>query len=329
MNQVQPVPAALSKKTFEPVECLLCGPSRTRLIAEIGQFGWPTFVSICTNCGLVFLNPRWTKPDYDYFYASEYDQFYRFDEQAAGAKEQRKARVVWQRLQEHAGGKFREALDIGCGLGWCLDYLRAQAPGLAIAGIEPSDYCGEHFVKQIGGELLARDVDADWQSANLGRFDLIIFRHVLEHLLDPIEVLKKVHQALAPHGIVYIAVPDMMHPDGPLADFWYRCVHTYYYSEETLSRIAAKAGLEPLVIRSENSELWGIFRKSEGAGSQPAKNVYRAQMRALRAYKRERLLRRTLLALSPQRLSSLVPRPVKDLFPQDLKKKFRHLVYRH
>lgn len=329
MHESEPVKAPLSQKTFEPVECLLCGPSRTRLIAEVGQFGWPTFVSICTNCGLVFLNPRWTKADYDRFYASEYDQFYRFDDQEAAAKEQRKARVVWQRLHEHTAGKFRSALDIGCGLGWGLDYLRGQVPGLAIAGIEPSDYCAEHFTNQLGGELIARDVDADWQEANRGRFDLIVFRHVLEHLLDPIEVLKKVNQALSPQGVVYIAVPDMMHPDGSLANFWYRCVHTYYYSEVTLSRIAAIAGLEPLVICSENSELWGIFKKAEKARGQPVKSVYRAQMRALRAYKRERLARRALLALSPRRLSAMVPKPVKELLPQDLKKKFRHLVYRH
>jgi 2-polyprenyl-3-methyl-5-hydroxy-6-metoxy-1,4-benzoquinol methylase len=332
MPDLKPVtiePTGLSEKTFEPVECLLCGPSRTRLIAEVGQFGWPTFVSICTRCGLVFLNPRWTKTGYDRFYASEYDQFYRFDEGQAAAKEQRKARAVWDRLAEHTGRKFRAALDIGCGLGWCLDYFRRQSSGLEIAGIEPSDYCAEHFTKQIGGELIARDVDSDWQAANQGRFDLIVFRHVLEHLLDPIEVLKKVNAALAPGGVVYIAVPDMMHPDGSLANFWYRCVHTYYYSEMTLSRIAARAGLEPVLVRSENSELWGIFRKAQTVQDHPVKSVYRAQMRSLRAYKRERLFRRSLLALSPRRLSALLPKAVKDLVPQDLKKKFRHLVYRH
>ena len=323
------VPATLSEKTFEPVNCLLCDTSRTRLIAEVGQFGWPTYVSICMTCGLVFLNPRWTKSDYDRFYATEYDQFYRFDAQEAAEKEQRKARTVWQRLKEYTGGQFKSAMDIGCGLGWCLDTIRGQVPGLAIAGIEPSDYCADHFTSRIGGELVARDVDSDWQAANQGRFDLIIFRHVLEHLLDPIEVLQKVNQALTPDGLVYIAVPDMMQPDGSLADFWYRCVHTYYYSEVTLSRIAARAELMPLVIRSENSELWGIFRKADEARRDSARSVYRAQMRALRAYKRARLARRALLALSPQRLTKLLPKTFKDLLPADVKKKFRHLIYRH
>jgi hypothetical protein len=89
------------------------------------------------------------------------------------------------------------------------------------------------------------------------RFDLIVFRHVLEHLLI-LTALKKVLPRTCFEGYVYIAVPDMMHPDGSLADFWYRCVHTYYYSEITLSRIAAMAGFKPVVIRSENSELWDL-----------------------------------------------------------------------
>ena len=94
---------------------------------------------------------------------------------------------------------------------------------------------------------------------------MIIFRHVLEHLLDPVAALEKVAQTLSAQGVLYIAVPDMMHPDGSLSDFWYRCVHTYYYSKPTLRRIAARAGLQPVAIQEESSELWAIFRKGQAA----------------------------------------------------------------
>ena len=321
--------ASLSEKTFERVECLLCGPTETRLLADRGMFGWPTYVSICKNCGLVFLNPRWVRPDYEYFYAVEYDQFYRFNESEAAEKEQRKARVVWERLQEFTPARFQSALDIGCGLGWCLHYMSTQLPGLAMAGIEPSDYCSDHFVKQIGGDLVSRDVDSEWHVSNQRRFDLIIFRHVLEHLLDPLAALKKVQQAVAPEGYVYIAVPDMMHPDGSLADFWYRCVHTYYYSEATLARIAIRAGLKPVVIRSENSELWGIFQKSETILEPANVSVYHEQVRAIQQYKRRRLFRRLLLIFSPEKTSQWIPKSFKNFIPKQFKQKFRQLVYRH
>ena len=319
----------IAQKTYEPVACVLCGRSETKLIARKGQFGWATYVSICESCGLVFLNPRWTKDGYNYFYASEYDQYYRFDEDKATEKEQRKAKVVWERLEQYTPRRFASALDIGCGLGWCLHTIQQASPETHIAGIEPSDTCSEHFVNQIGGELVARDVDSDWYLANQERFDLIIFRHVLEHLLDPVAVLEKVAQAMSPQGVLYIAVPDMMHPDGSLSDFWYRCVHTYYYSKPTLARIAARAGLQPVTIQEESSELWAIFRKGQAANETATVSVYKQQMSALSQYKRKRLVRSGLLFFSPDKLSQRVPKSVKNLVPKGLRARFRNLVYRH
>jgi SAM-dependent methyltransferase len=319
----------LSKKEFEPVECLLCGDSNTHLLAEKGQFGWPTYVSICENCGLVFLNPRWTQEDYLHFYASEYDQFYRFDESQAKEKELRKAKVVWKRLQAHVPVQFQSALDIGCGLGWNLYNLSQQVPGLEIAGIEPSDTCAEHFVNEIGGALIARDVDSDWHLTHQEQYDLVVFRHVLEHLLDPIATLKKVSQAMSPTGVLYIAVPDMMHPDGSLSDFWFRCVHTYYFSKTTLARVAAQAGLQALTIKEEKSELWAIFKRAPKAPQVAPVSVYRKQMAAFNAYKRKRLLRSTLLLFSPRKVSRWTPKWLKNLLPKSFKNKFRNLVYRH
>jgi SAM-dependent methyltransferase len=319
----------LSEKEFEAVECLLCGHSQTHILAEEGQFGWPTYVSICENCGLVFLNPRWTKKDYLHFYASEYDQFYRYDESQAKEKELRKAKIVWKRLQAHAPTQFSSALDIGCGLGWNLYNLSQEVPGIQMAGIEPSDRCAEHFVGEIGGELIARDVDSDWHLAHQGQYDLVVFRHVLEHLLDPIATLKKVRQAMSPQGVLYIAVPDMMHPDGSLSDFWFRCVHTYYFSKTTLARVAAQAGLQAVAIKEEKSELWAIFKQAQSAQQVEPVSVYRTQMAAFNTYKRKRLLRSVLLRFSPRKISRWTPKWIKNLVPKSLKNKFRSLVYRH
>jgi len=321
--------ASIAPKEYEEIACALCGASDTELLAEKGQFGWPTYVSVCKQCGLVYLNPRWTKDGYQAFYANEYDNFYRFDEDKASEKELRKTKIVWERLQAHTSHPIKSALDIGCGLGWSLHYLAQQISGLTIAGIEPSDTCAGHMVHQIGGELVARDVDTDWHIPNQGRFDLIIFRHVLEHLLDPLEALKKVHQALSPSGVVYIGVPDMMHPDGSLADFWLRCVHTYYYSENTLRSLALRAGLVPVTIQSENSELWGIFQKGETQAVTTSSSVYRLQVKAYHQYRRKRWLRKFILFFSPGKLSRLVPKAIKNLIPQSFKEKFRRLVYRH
>lgn len=319
----------LEDKTYEQVTCLLCGDSETKLLADTGQFGWPTYVSICTNCGLVFLNPRWKREDYLHFYAHEYDDYFRFDEEQAREKEVRKAKTVWERLNRFTKAEFRQMLDIGSGLGYLLGYFREQREGLEIHGIEPSTQGSERLTNEIGGNLLARDVDTDWHISHPEAFDLIVFRHVLEHMLDPVAALKKAVHALAPGGVVYVAVPDMLHPDGSLSDFWYRCVHTYYFSKPTLTRVAALAGLEPVAIREQEYELWGIFRKADGAAQPGVDSVYAAQMSVLRQYRARRLVRRTLRMLKPRKLSQFIPKSIKNLVPHELKEKFRELVYRN
>jgi len=49
------------------INCILCGNNRPENISKVGQYLFPTFVSICQNCGLVFLSPRWNKNKYKYF----------------------------------------------------------------------------------------------------------------------------------------------------------------------------------------------------------------------------------------------------------------------
>jgi hypothetical protein len=56
----------LNKKhnEFEDVSCILCGKKNTRIVGRKGQFGFPVYVSICKNDGLVYLSPRWKKERY-------------------------------------------------------------------------------------------------------------------------------------------------------------------------------------------------------------------------------------------------------------------------
>lgn len=319
----------LAPKVFESISCAVCGGTHSEPISSTGQFGWETHVSICPTCGFVYLNPRWRKADYDYFYTVEYDQFYREDSQMEMEKEKRKAQTVWKRLEAHTPHQFEAALDIGCGFGWVLDTIARHQNGMLKAGIEPSDTCVAYFTDNIGGELVARDVDSDWHLDQQGRFDLVVMRHVIEHLLDPLHSLEKIQSVLNEDGVLYIGCPDMLEPSGSLEKFWFRNVHTNYFSAVTLERLAARAGLEPVVIQSEDAELWAIFRQARGPIGKDWPSVYDKQMQVLRDYRRKRQVRRVVRAFNPAALSRLVPGFVKDLFPEDFKRKFRNLIYRH
>ena len=59
-------------------------------------------------------------------------------------------------------------------------------------------------------------------------FDYIEFWHVLEHLENPIFVLKLIYKWLKPGGIVHIEVPSSKHFIAKIINFYYRLRGTNY-----------------------------------------------------------------------------------------------------
>lgn len=118
-------------------------------------------------------------------------------------------------------------------------------------------------------------------------------RHVLEHCLDPLQILMRLADVLNDGGVLYIAVPDMMNPKGSLNKYWFRAVHTYYFSKQTLMSMAETAGLSPITVRSEKHEIWGFFKKADKISEEAKKldkNIYKEQLNAIKKHK----IRRTV-----------------------------------
>jgi 2-polyprenyl-3-methyl-5-hydroxy-6-metoxy-1,4-benzoquinol methylase len=304
------------KAEFVDVACHICStPEPTKLICESGHRGFPTYVSICKGCGLVFLKPRWTKERYQQFYETEYDHYYRPQvlHSAPAEKRYAKAERIWARISAYALTNPSVILDIGCGMGWNLDFLRRELAPVEILGIESSRQCASHLQGVIGGQLLSDDVDSLWHIGNENRFDLIIMRHTLEHFLDPVSALHKVAHVLSPKGLLYIAVPDMMSPRSPLLTNWFRVVHTYYYSATTLERTVAMSGLRPIALKRDGFELWGIFQLGTHIPEQVS--VYREQLRVIRL----RLMQEGWNSLVG-RAVGVVPVAVKKLIPRRIRR---------
>jgi hypothetical protein len=169
-------------------------------------------------------------------------------------------------------------------MGRSLEWLKTHYSNFnRFLAIESSKYCINHLKNTIKAEVIASDIDSEWFKSDV---ELVIMRHVLEHFLNPAEALGKVHDCMSENGIVYIAVPDMMHPSRSLSHYWFRGVHVFYYSASTLVKVAAIANLTPITIKSENSELFGIFKKSQnGDIKAPDINIYNSQLKVIRQHK--------------------------------------------
>ncbi len=95
-----------------------------------------------------------------------------------------------------------KVLEVGCSTGLLLSLLKSK--GWDVLGIEVSKKAAE-VAWDRGIEVI---VDT-FEEANITtKFDLIIFNHTLEHLDDPINVLKKAKSKLSDGGLLYIDLPN-------------------------------------------------------------------------------------------------------------------------
>ena len=96
-------------------------------------------------------------------------------------------------------------LDVGSGLGVFLSKM--QMHGWKVTALDPDAKAIEHIQTKVGCECIHGDfIEIEITEDN--RFDLISFNKVLEHVEDPIRMLKKSKALLKDDGIIYLEVPD-------------------------------------------------------------------------------------------------------------------------
>jgi SAM-dependent methyltransferase len=79
----------------------------------------------------------------------------------------------------------------------------------------------------------------------VGPFDLILLVHVLEHVKRPVALLRSLAGRLDEGGRLYVDVPDLAEYRGLEA---LHIAHLWHFSEDSLGRSIASAGLEPEAI---------------------------------------------------------------------------------
>lgn len=156
---------------------------------------------------------------------------------------------AWVHLYEYIPQKQR-VLDVGCSSGNFGEVL-IHEKGCEVVGldIDPPDV--ERAKKKLTAAYV-RNVERD-DLADLGKFDVIIFADVLEHLLDPLMALNKVKRLLRPGGRIVFSIPNMAHISVRLmllkGFFEYTPIgvldrtHLHYYDELEVKHLFSEAKL--------------------------------------------------------------------------------------
>jgi 2-polyprenyl-3-methyl-5-hydroxy-6-metoxy-1,4-benzoquinol methylase len=104
-------------------------------------------------------------------------------------------------------GRGRRVLDVGAADGLLARRLSAQ--GWRVTAIESDPALGAAATPHVE-RLVDADLNAGIPAVD-GPFDAIVYGDVLEHLVDPLAVLRGLEGALAPAGVVVLSIPNVAH----------------------------------------------------------------------------------------------------------------------
>lgn len=143
--------------------------------------------------------------------------------------------------------EFKNILDVGSGLGVFLDaFITHNWKGTAI---EPDPFAFEHL-NGISNNRFEVINDVYKKGIVDRKYDLITFNKVLEHLSNPVDLLKLAKDNLnSEKSLVYVEVPDLLtcskrnYNDNILGS-----LHFNLYDPYTLSLLFKNSGLTPVKV---------------------------------------------------------------------------------
>lgn len=222
--------------------CPLCNSTVTSIIHIFDPF----HVVSCSECGMIYLNPRLKQELIDSLYRGDtyfsrskdtgYED-YGFQEQSL--------RMTFRRFLSEldrrgiTGGRL---LEVGCGYGYFLEEAKDFFPSLA--GTELSEKAGMLAKQRTGADIFIGDVDA--MSADSRDFDTVVLINVIEHIYAPVSFLSALAKRMKSSGTIVLATPD-------IGSFWHRIMksnwpsfkipeHIAFYNERTLTSLLEKSG---------------------------------------------------------------------------------------
>jgi len=274
---------------YEVSCCLLCGNEGLLLYNNLQDrlFGAPGIWTLkqCPRCRLVWLDPQPTPENIGKLYSNyfthqtiettnpnrqkrlrkavkgsilQYDYGYQIDgsNKVMGSV---LGRIGF--LREIVGRSVRwleacergHLLDVGCGNGSFLDMM--QQLGWEVVGVDPDGEAVSTARRIFGLKVFQGSLDDVKFPDN--HFDAITMNHVIEHVYDPVILLKECHRVLKPGGVLVVVTPNIKSMGHYMFCEHWRGLevprHLLLFSPQTLRACTETAGLHIEEIRTTAS----------------------------------------------------------------------------
>lgn len=107
-------------------------------------------------------------------------------------------------------GLSARVLDLGCGSGETSGFLKEKGRFAWVCGVEGSPEAAALAHKRID-QVLEGDIEKIDFPFPAESFDVILTLDILEHLVDPWAIIKKLHSLLKPGGRLIVSIPNVRH----------------------------------------------------------------------------------------------------------------------
>lgn len=293
-------------KVIEIETCQLCGTKGLRFYTNMhdpvwGAAGMWSFFR-CPGCGLAWLNPRPIPEDVGKLYGNylTHDTTGKSIPKSASLRQSvrrailaavfgyddvlniRKQKwlgkvlslmlplkdVVGMGIMYLSAARRGRLLDVGCGNGQFLANMRDL--GWEVFGVEPDPRAARVAKQHFGVSVSAGNLE----HANLpdNYFDAVTLNHVIEHVLDPIRLLRECYRVLKSDGILVAVTPSIKSMGHRIFREAWRGFdpprHFYLFNTKTPNTCTQYAGFQVRLLRTSGrmartiwSDSWDVWRR--------------------------------------------------------------------
>jgi 2-polyprenyl-3-methyl-5-hydroxy-6-metoxy-1,4-benzoquinol methylase len=178
--------------------CRICSSEKFEARFEKNGFR----IEKCLYCGLVQVtNPPQPSEIDSYYDDNFFDKHYQklqTDPKTQGY-EYGKFNYRLEEIEKRTRGKGR-ILDVGCSFGFFMD--AAKKRGWKTDGVEISEFAANYARDKLGINVVNKPLNE--ANFDAGFFDVVTLWNVIEHLPDPIELMREIYRILKPAGMIVL-----------------------------------------------------------------------------------------------------------------------------
>lgn len=245
--------------------CSLCRGTDFTLLAQGDRYGFDLNKQFCNQCGLIQTYPSLSREFHERFYSYHYRPLYlksnRVDYRNLVVEQTKRGWEYLEYFKENGLNNILQEIsvvEIGCSSGGVIETLKPF-----VKSVHGCDLDIEAI--KYAQETLGLDAEVAHYPTNMlnGR-KLFIMSHVLEHVHNPLEMLKELRLLMGDRDYLFIAVPGInMVAEGEYKNDlrrYFHIAHVTDFTASTLNILVNQAGFKTV---ASDEKINSLFKPGE------------------------------------------------------------------